>query len=174
MRTFLFFLLFFVLGTFSSMAQVNQYDTPAEVTFKNTYVPPNYMLLYLLSTSTGKQPHRINDDSNFKYYNKKSSFDYSGNEYGYYMEKAYEALLVKNLTYFIAYSKAVLSSGIKYRNLYYNMGIAYYLQGKRSKSKKYLKKAKILGHLSADIALDALKKKSIDYSYFEIDSRYIK
>ena len=91
------------------------------------------------------------------------------------MQKAYEALSVKNLTYFIAYSNAVLSSGIKYRNLYYNMGIAYFLQGKRGKAKRYLKKAKELGYKSADTALNALKKKKvIDYSFFEVDDKYVK
>lgn len=46
MRLVLFFLLF-VSFSFLSNGQVNRYSKPAESTFENTYVSPDYNLLFI-------------------------------------------------------------------------------------------------------------------------------
>lgn len=171
MRVLLFLLLSISICRLSQ-GQTNRYSNPANANFENTYTPINYNLLLLLGANANKNARQADEYIDYS----KQNVDLNNNQHYYYIQKAYEALNEKRLFFFLAYSKAALStSGIPYRNLYYNMGVAYYLTGEKRKSKRYLKKAKKLGHKSANIVLDLIKKKQeIDYSLFEIDERYIK
>ena len=61
----------------------------------------------------------------------------------------------------------ILSTGYYNSQLYYNLGISYYLSGQKRKGKKFLKKALKKGFLEANRALFAIKKKEIlSYSWF--------
>ncbi|WP_455643273.1 hypothetical protein [Parabacteroides sp.] len=58
MRLVLFFLLF-VSFSFLSNGQVNRYSKPAESTFENTYVSPDYNLLFELGTIAKQRELKI-------------------------------------------------------------------------------------------------------------------
>lgn len=59
MKTVLFILLFFIMSISFSMAQVNRYDTPAESTYGNTYVSPDYSLLFELGNVAKQRKSQI-------------------------------------------------------------------------------------------------------------------
>ena len=53
------FLLLSLVCSFSSIAQVNRYDSPAEATYDNTYVSPNYDALLLLGAMSKQRKMEI-------------------------------------------------------------------------------------------------------------------
>ena len=67
------------------------------------------------------------------------------------------------ITLFLNQFKTVSNS-----TLYYNLGIAYYLEGEKRKARKFLKRAKRKGSYKAGVVLSRMKKKGvIDKSYLE-------
>ena len=124
-------LLCFVFLTVSIFANAqNRYDTPANATFTNTYVPMTHEEMMLRAAAEVYREKRARED-------------------------------------FDKYSRTALSTGYYNSQLYYNLGISYYLSGQKRKGKKFLKKALKKGFLEANRALFAIKKKEIlSYSWF--------
>lgn len=143
-------LLCFVFLTVSIFANAqNRYDTPANATFTNTYVPMTHEEMMLRAAAEVYREKRARED-----------FDK-------YSRTAYEYLQKKQIGYFTSYANAALSTGYYNSQLYYNLGISYYLSGQKRKGKKFLKKALKKGFLEANRALFAIKKKKIlSYSWF--------
>ena len=117
-------LLCFVFLTVSIFANAqNRYDTPANATFTNTYVPMTHEEMMLRAAAEVYREKRARED-----------FDK-------YSRTAYEYLQKKQIGYFTSYANAALSTGYYNSQLYYNLGISYYLSGQKRKGKKFLKKA---------------------------------
>lgn len=122
---------------------------PANATFTNTYVPMTHEEMMLRAAAEVYREKRARED-----------FDK-------YSRTAYEYLQKKQIGYFTSYANAALSTGYYNSQLYYNLGISYYLSGQKRKGKKFLKKALKKGFLEANRALFAIKKKEIlSYSWF--------
>lgn len=146
-------LLCFVFLTVSIFANAqNRYDTPANATFTNTYVPMTHEEMMLRAAAEVYREKRARED-----------FDK-------YSRTAYEYLQKKQIGYFTSYANAALSTGYYNSQLYYNLGISYYLSGQKRKGKKFLKKALKKGFLEANRALFAIKKRR----YYLIHGLYIK
>ncbi len=149
----LFKLLFFILSFIpvkQSFAQVNRYDQPTQATFRNNYVP-----MYSYSDELYLRALAYNEAQKQK-------------QFESYSSTAYVCLKNNQITDFINYAQAALKTGYYNSLLYYNLGIAYYLTGKKFKGKRYLKKAKKEGYFLADHVLTSIKKKeTIKYSHFQ-------
>lgn len=127
----------------------NRYDTPASATFNNTYVPMSYNDMLLRAAAMAWKEKQ--DQEKFERYT----------------QSAYMYLKEKKIDLFLSYAHAALNTGYYNSSLYYNMGIAYYLLKKKSKGKKYLKKASKDGSDVASYVLNAIKRKEeISYSWF--------
>ena len=117
-------LLCFVFLTVSIFANAqNRYDTPANATFINTYVPMTHEEMMLRAAA--------------EVYKEKQAREAFDN----YSRAAYEYLQKKQIGYFTSYANAALSTGYYNSQLYYNLGISYYLSGQKRQGKKFLKKA---------------------------------
>ena len=113
-------LLCFVFLTVSIFANAqNRYDTPANATFTNTYVPMTHEEMMLRAAAEVYREKRARED-----------FDK-------YSRTAYEYLQKKQIGYFTSYANAALSTGYYNSQLYYNLGISYYLSGQKRKGKKF-------------------------------------
>lgn len=121
----------------------NRYDTPANATFMNTYVPMSYDKM--LFTAAAKVLKEKQDQENFDKYS----------------ATAYEYLKKNQIRYFVNYANAALNTGYYTDQLYYNLGISHYLLGQKRKGKKYLKKASKKGFFAAGYVLSAIKKKEV-------------
>lgn len=127
----------------------NRYDTPANATFINTYIPMTHeeMMVRAAAEVYREKQARENFDR--------------------YSRTAYEYLQKKQIDYFTSYANAALNTGYYNSQLYYNLGISYYLSGKKRKGKILLKKALKKGFPEANRALFAIKKKEVlSYSWF--------
>ena len=100
-------LLCFVFLTVSIFANAqNRYDTPANATFTNTYVPMTHEEMMLRAAAEVYREKRARED-----------FDK-------YSRTAYEYLQKKQIGYFTSYANAALSTGYYNSQLYYNLGIS--------------------------------------------------
>ncbi|RHB91262.1 hypothetical protein [Bacteroides eggerthii] len=142
--------LIFFLSLCSDIVKAqNRYDTPAEAPIINTYVPMSHEEMMLrAAAAVWKKRQAI-----------ESFAEYSRTAY-FYLQK-------KQIGHFVNYANAALSTGHYNIQLYYNLGISYYLLGQQRKGKRFLKKASKKGFTEANHALFAIKKKeALSYSWF--------
>ena len=144
MKRLLFLLILLSVGMLKTEAQVNRFDVPAQSTYVDQYVPLSYGEMMLIAMGQAAQEAQL-----------KEQFEQN-------VERAYNYLEMDNNYWFIYYATQALKTG------YYNLGIAYYLEGEKRKARKFLKRAKRKGSYKAGIVLSRMKKKGvIDKSYFE-------
>lgn len=132
-------LLFWAVPAF--ICAQNRYDTPASYSYVNTYVPMSHEELMLRAAAEVLREKQAKE--NFEHYS----------------QAAYDYLKKNQVGYFISYACAALSTGYYNSQLYYNLGVSYYLQGQKRKGKKFLKKASKKGFYPANQVLFAIKKK---------------
>lgn len=121
----------------------NRYDTPASYSYVNTYVPMSHEELMLRAAAKVLREKQAKED------------------FEHYSQAAYDYLKKNQVGYFINYAHAALETGYYNSQLYYNLGISYFLLGQKGKGKKFLKKASKKGFYSANQALLAIKKKHV-------------
>lgn len=119
----------------------NRYDSPASAPIVNTYIPMSPAQMYLRAAAEVLHEKQM-----------KAQFER-------YSQIAYSELRRNHINSFIYYALAALDCGYYNDNLYYNMGIAYSIMGKKRNSKKYLRKALKKGNPRASYALKILKEK---------------
>ena len=150
MKRLLFLLILLSVGMLKTEAQVNRFDVPAQSTYVDQYVPLSYGEMMLIAMGQAAQEAQL-----------KEQFEQN-------VERAYNYLEMDNNYWFIYYATQALKTGYYNSTLYYNLGIAYYLEGEKRKARKFLKRAKRKGSYKAGIVLSRMKKKGvIDKSYFE-------
>lgn len=117
------------------------YDRPAEAPIINTYVPMTreYMILKAATMALEKKQNKENFEK--------------------YTNIAYSYLKKNQIAYFVSYAQAALETDYYNSQLYYNLGIAYYLLNEKRKGKKFLKRALKNNFPEAHRALYAIKKK---------------
>jgi len=119
-------------------AQINQYDMPAQATFINTYVSPNYDMLYLMGKAMKEKKEK--------------------EKYDYFVDLAYKYASQKDAINFIQYSNYALQTGWYNSKLYYDRGRAFEYIRQYKLAKKEYKKAYKKGYYKAKEALNRLKK----------------
>ncbi len=132
-------------------AQVNRFDVPVQSTYVSQYEPLSYDEMMLMEMGQVAKEALL-----------KKQYEES-------VQQAYNYLRKGNNYWFIYYVHQALNTGYYNVSLYYNLGIVYYLENEKRKSKKYLKKAKRKGSYRAQIVLELIKKKrAVDESYLDI------
>ena len=127
----------------------NRYDSPAEAPIINTYVPMSHEEIMCIAMATAWKDRQAQE-----------SFEKHSQTAYYYLQK-------KRIHFFISYANAALDTGYYNMQLYYNLGISYWLLGQQRKGKKFLKKASKKGFMEANRALFAIKnKEALSYSWF--------
>lgn len=121
----------------------NRYDTPASSSYINTYVPMSHEELMLRAAAEVLREKQAKE--NFERYS----------------QTAYNCLKKNQVGYFVSYAHAALATGYYNSQLYYNLGVSYFLLGKKGKGKKFLKKASRDGFYPANQVLLAIKKKQV-------------
>ena len=147
------FLLLAILPIFVN-AQASRYDRAAETPIINTYVPiPSEMFMLMKEMASNPEIRkRIEEQRLLKEQQRKNQFER-------YVQLGIECLKKKQIANFLDFSHAALQCGYYNSTLYYNMGIAYSIMGKKRNSKKYLRKALKKGNPRASYALKILKEK---------------
>lgn len=121
----------------------NRYDTPASYSYVSTYIPMSHEELMLRAAAKVLREKQAKED------------------FEHYSQTAYDYLKKNQVSYFINYAHAALGAGYYNSQLYYNLGISYFLLGQKGKGKKFLKKASKSGFYPANQALLAVKKKYV-------------
>ena len=143
------FLCMQLLGTTTLKAQANMYDQPAQVTFTNTYVPMSPEQMYLVEAAKVLKEKQMRQS-------------YTQN-----VTSAYRWLKEGKSLVFLQLAEKALKTGYYSSDLYYNMGIAYYLSNKKWKAKRFLRKAHKEGYTAASLALSEIKNsKQLSSSWF--------
>ena len=150
---FCYFLLLVILPILAN-AQANQFDEPADAYIINTYVPiPREMSMLMKTISSNQEIRkRLAQQKFLEEQQRRRNFEQ-------YVQLGTECLKKKQITSFLNFAHAALECGYYNNVLYYNMGIAYVVLGKKRKGKKWLKKASESGQMRAKTALYAIKKK---------------
>lgn len=175
------FLFLALLPIFVS-AQVNRSDKEAESPVINTYVPISTEMFMLMKTMASDpeirerlKQRKLQEERQRLAMEQKLSEDRKmifesmadKQDFDRYVQLGIECLKKKQVTKFLDYAHAALHCGHYSNTLYYNIGIAYVIQGEKRIGKRWLKIASEHGEIEANKALFAIKKKEeISYNWF--------
>lgn len=143
----LLYILFVIFPILGFAQSANRYYQSNDYEYISSYIPMSYSEMALIAYGEA--------------INKKKYQEYSS--------KAYEYFKKDNLYWFTFYALEALNTGYYNTLLYYNLGIAYSINGEKRKAKKYLNKAKRKGVDFAKFVLQYIKeKKAVDNRFFLI------